>query len=532
MLRRIDSTESSRVTAAELRDSQAFESLLGEISSRLLAVPLEGVDDEIRRSLEKLIRFFGADRGAIGRVAPDGTVVATHSWEKEGIIPSPTGALTALPNYSEVIRRGQPFLARTLDEVPQEWQPELEYARRVGMKSQITFPLRAGNQVIGAIAMASMAAERDWSVTLGPRLRLLGEILANALLRREQEAALQKSLREIEKLNERLEAETDYLREEMRGVHGFDEIVGESESLRRVLRLVEQVAPTDVSVLLSGETGTGKELVARAIHACSPRTARPLVVVNCAALPGTLIESELFGYERGAFTGALQTRPGRFEVADGGTLFLDEIGDLSLELQIKLLRVLQEKTLERLGSSKTRPVDVRVIAATHHNLDEAVRAGRFRADLYYRLKVFPIVVPPLRERREDIPALVWYFIHRRQASLHRSITRVPERTMQRLKTYDWPGNVRELQHVVERALILSHDGSLRIDESPQAEGVRGGNGKGNGSDTLADVERAHVLRILEDCDWKVAGAGGAAERLGLNRSTLRARMAKLRIERP
>src|SRR5262245_20896553 len=389
-----ETRETTRRTASEVRDSSGFERLLGEISSRLLAVPLEKVDDEIRSSLRKFILFFGADRGSIGRVMPDGTVQATHTWSKEGILPAPSGPLDALPNYSKLIRRGEPLVARTVDEIPKDWHTELEYVRRVGIKSQITFPLRAGDRVIGAIAMAAMRAERDWSLAIGPRLQLLGEILANALLRREQEAALQKSLREIERLNERLEAETDYLREEIRGVHGFEEIVGESEPLRRVLHLVEQVAPTDVAVLVSGETGTGKELIARAIHSRSSRSSGPLVVVNCAALPGTLIESELFGYERGAFTGALQTRVGRFEVADGGTLFLDEVGDLPLELQIKLLRILQEKTLERLGSTRTRHVDVRVIAATHQNLDEAVRAGRFRADLYYRLKVFPITVPP------------------------------------------------------------------------------------------------------------------------------------------
>ena len=530
MLQPIETSETTRRTAAELRDSLAFESLLGEISSRLLAVPLEEVDDEIRSSLQKFILFFGADRGSIGRVMPDGNVWATHTWAKDGIIPAPSGALTALPNYSDLIRRGEPFVVRRLDEVPETWVPELEYARRVGLQSQMTLPLRVGAQVVGAIAMASMTIERDWSLNLGPRLQLLGEILASALLRREQERALQTSLQEIQKLNERLEAETDYLREEIRGVHGFDEIVGDSEALRRVLHLVEQVAPTETSVLLWGETGTGKELIERAIHARSARSGGPLVVVNCAALPGTLIESELFGYERGAFTGALQTRVGRFEVADGGTLFLDEIGDLSFELQVKLLRILQEKTLERLGSTKTRRVDVRVIAATHQNLEDAVREGRFRADLYYRLKVFPITIPPLRERREDIPMLAWYFVHRRQAGLHRSITRITEKTMQRLKAYDWPGNVRELQNVVERALILSPEGILNVEEMPGAAGHAPGNG--NGGDRLDEVERSHVIRVLEECRWKVAGPGGAAERLGLNRSTLRARMAKLRIDRP
>ncbi len=293
---------------------------------------------------------------------------------------------------------------------------------------------------------------------------------------------------------------------------------------------MEQVAPTGAAVLLTGETGTGKELVARAIHRRSAREQRPFVAVNCAALPGPLIESELFGYERGAFTGALQRRLGRFEVASGGTIFLDEIGDIPGDIQGRLLRVLQEGTFERLGSSHTIRTDVRVIAATNRDLEAAVAEGRWRADLYYRLKVFPIEVPPLRERRGDIPLLVWYFVTRKRATLGRAVTRIPDRTMTALERYDWPGNVRELENVIERALILSPGDTLVVDERTFSIAARAR--PESGTWRLEDVERAHILKVLGDCDWRISGRGNAAERLGMNRSTLRSRMEKLAIERP
>ncbi len=339
-----------------------------------------------------------------------------------------------------------------------------------------------------------------------------------------------RALEEISRLKERVEAENLVLRENAHGTRSFNEIVGRSPALAHVLHLVEQVAPTGTAVLLTGETGTGKELVARAIHARSTRQDRPLVPVNCAALPGTLIESELFGYERGAFTGALQRRLGRFEVASGGTIFLDEISDLPPDIQGRLLRVLQEGTFERLGSSHTIKVDVRVVAATNRDLAAAVADGRWRADLYYRLRVFPIEVPPLRERREDIPLLVWYFVTRKRAPLGRNVSRITDRAMAALQRYDWPGNIRELENVIERALILSPGETLVLDERSLAEPGRGR--PESGSTRLEEIERAHILRVLSDCGWRISGKGNAAERLGMNRSTLRSRMEKLGIDRP
>jgi transcriptional regulator with GAF, ATPase, and Fis domain len=346
----------------------------------------------------------------------------------------------------------------------------------------------------------------------------------------ETKAALEASLREVSELKERLEAENVVLQQEIRHQRGFDEIVGTSPALARVLAQVEQVAPTDAAVLLLGETGTGKELVARAIHDRSRRRDRPLVTVNCAALPATLVESELFGYEKGAFTGALQRTIGRFEVAHGGTLFLDEIGELPLDVQAKLLRVLQTGQFERLGAPRTHRADVRLVAATNRDLEREVREGRFRKDLYYRLSVFPIALPPLRERREDVPLLVWHFIERRQADLGRSVKRVPERLMRAFSAHDWPGNVRELENVVERALILTSGATLAADPAfLEAAPIVSPVGP---RASLADAERAHIQAVLEECGWRVSGKGNAAERLGLKRSTLQFRMKKLAIERP
>jgi transcriptional regulator with PAS, ATPase and Fis domain len=347
---------------------------------------------------------------------------------------------------------------------------------------------------------------------------------------KQAQEGLQQALGEIARLKERLQAENLYLQEEIKGAFNFDDIVGESASLRRVFHKVEQVAPTDSNVLILGETGTGKELIARAIHSRSPRQHRPLVKVNCAALPSTLIESEFFGHEKGAFTGALTRKIGRFELADGGTIFLDEIGDLALELQAKLLRVLQEGEFERIGSTTTLKVNVRVIAATNRKLEKEVAAGTFRPDLYYRLSVFPIELPPLRERRDDIPLLVWFFVGRSQRKLGKSITEIPKRIMDALISYSWPGNVRELENVIERAVILSPGPTLRVDESfvrvvPRHAATTSGR-------SLEEIERAHILRVIEECGGRIKGSNNAAARLGLNPSTLRSRMKKLSIQRP
>jgi len=295
--------------------------------------------------------------------------------------------------------------------------------------------------------------------------------------------------------------------------------------MKDVLSQTEMVAKQNTSVLILGETGTGKELLARAIHNISPRKDRVMIKVNCAALPATLIESELFGREKGAFTGALTRQLGRFEAASGSTIFLDEIGDLPLEMQAKLLRVLHDGQFERLGSAESVTVDVRVIAATNHNLEQEMREGRFRQDLYYRLSVFPITVPPLRERREDIPLLVWSFVREFGESMGKSISEISKKDMDTLKSYFWPGNVRELKNIIERAMILSTGATLHLDP------MSSGDVEAMHSMTLEGVEKSHILEVVESTGWKISGRNGAAEVLGLKESTLRARMKKLGIQR-
>jgi formate hydrogenlyase transcriptional activator len=343
----------------------------------------------------------------------------------------------------------------------------------------------------------------------------------------------------MEQEKSRLQAQNTYLQEEIRNEHNFVEIIGNSVALRAVLQQVERVAATDTTVLISGETGTGKELVARAIHDSGARKGRPLVKVNCGAISAGLVESELFGHVKGAFTGALSNRDGRFKVADRGTIFLDEVGELPLDTQVKLLRVLQERQFEPIGSDKTITVDVRIIAATNHNLDDAVRTGTFRADLLYRLNVFPIQVPPLRERASDVPLLVKLFVQRYGARLGKKVTQVPDETMRRLVEYSWPGNVRELQNVLERAVILSAEPTLEVD--PAVLPAPGGKSlpapaapaaaAARALPSLEEVERSHILVALEQTGWVIEGSKGAAAILKIHPNTLRSRLERLGIKR-
>jgi PAS domain S-box-containing protein len=360
-------------------------------------------------------------------------------------------------------------------------------------------------------------------VSIGGRDYILGVTLDVSPLK-QTEAELRRALSELHDLRGRLELENAYLRQEI--AHEPREIIGDSPAMQRVLGQAELVARTGSTVLLLGETGAGKELIARAIHRQSPRVGRALVKVNCAALPTTLVESELFGREKGAYTGALTRQAGRFEAADGSTLFLDEIGELPRELQAKLLRVLQDGEFERLGSTKTIRVDVRVIAATNRDLAQDVRAGRFREDLFYRLNVFPIQVPPLRDRREDILPLVWAFVREFEGTMGKRIETLPRKRAEALVAYPWPGNVRELRNVIERAMIVS-PGSTLLAEAPAAEGSPAHHQPAR----LADVERRHIRDTLEATGWRIRGPGGAANRLGLKPTTLESRMAKLGIKR-
>lgn len=370
----------------------------------------------------------------------------------------------------------------------------------------------------------------------GPALLYEGDASADFLVitviditdRKRAEEALEMSLSEVEKLKKQLEEENLYLKNEIKLTHNFEEIIGRSEVLKNILGKVEQVAATDSTVLILGETGTGKELISRAIHNISGRCDRPLVKVNCAALPANIIESELFGHEKGAFTGAYTRKIGRFELANRGTIFLDEIGELPVDLQVKLLRVLQDSEFQRLGNPRTIKVDVRIIAATNRDLEKAIKNSTFREDLYYRLNVFPIKAPSLRDRKEDIPFLVNHFIKKFCKKIGRKIEIIPQKVMDGLLTYDWPGNIRELENIIERAVIVCQGKRLEAGDWLPQKSMPAGT---QDLTTLEEIEKAHILKVLESTRWQVSGEKGAAKILGLNQNTLVSRLKKLNIRR-
>ena len=504
---------------------QNFERLSATLSSQFARLHVEQIGPAILGALEEVGRAIDVEACALIEFT-EGAISAVHAW--------PTGeaafGLATCPPRWLMDRLAR----REVVSIPDGEQPAGagDEARHAAERSGLGVPVVVAEQVVCALVIWSRRSRR-WSDPVVERVRLIAEIFGVALQRCRQETALRVSVATIERLNARLAADNVYLQEEIKTYHDFDDIVGEGTSLGLALTRLGQVAPMNSSVLLLGETGTGKELFARAVHARSRRRNRALVRVNCAALPPTLVESELFGHEKGAFTGAVSMRQGRFELADGGTIFLDEIGDLQPEIQAKLLRVLQEGEFERVGSSRTQKADVRVIAATHRDLEADVAAGRFRPDLYYRLSVFPIYLPALRERVEDIPSLVWFFIQRLQRDLGRRITKVPQAVMSALQQHGWPGNVRELENVIERAMIRSTGDTLMLDETfarakrPAVDGTNT-----TTADTLDAIQRAHIETVLSECGWKINGRRNAAERLGLHPNTLRFRMKKLGIVCP
>jgi formate hydrogenlyase transcriptional activator len=418
-------------------------------------------------------------------------------------------------------------------------QYQSEVVRRLraeGLETICCIPLTNRGRTFGSLNLAS----RRTDVFSAPDIELVQQVAAQIAIAVENALAF----KEIDVLKDKLAEEKLYLEEEIRNTFNFEEIIGESQAIRRVLAQVELVAPAGTTLLIQGETGTGKEVIARAVHNLSPRRERTFVKINCAAIPSGLLEAELFGHERGAFTGALNQKIGRFELADRGTLFLDEVGDIPLELQPKLLRVLQEQEFERLGSNRTQRVDVRVVAATNRDLPKLVAERAFRSDLYYRLNVFPIYIPALRERREDVPLLVRYFVQKFSRRLNKTVEYVPADAMDALANYAWPGNIRELENLIERAVLLSPGKELRV---PLAELKSGGAITDSSSSftsltssvssissisTLEEAERQHILRALRQTEWRIAGLKGAAALLGMKRTTLQARMRKLGIRRP
>jgi formate hydrogenlyase transcriptional activator len=420
------------------------------------------------------------------------------------------------------------FHGAELDQFPAEL---VRVLREKGIASVCCVPLLSKGQAFGTLNLASRRLD---AFTDGDA-DLLNRVAAQIAVAVENALAF----KEIDSLKNKLAVEKHYLEEEIRNEFNFEEIVGESPVIRRALAQVELAAPGDTTVLILGETGTGKELIARAIHNLSPRRERTFVKINCAAIPSGLLESELFGHERGAFTGAINQKVGRFELADKGTIFLDEVGDIPLELQPKLLRVLQEHEFERLGATRTVRVDARVVAATNADLGRLVAERKFRSDLFYRLNVFPIQIPPLRDRREDIPLLVRYFVQKFSRSLNKLVQYVPSDAMDALVAYSWPGNIRELENLLERAVILSPGKELRVPfselrnaMSTPVEETAVAISASAPVATLEEAEREHILRALRQTEWRIAGQRGAAAVLGMKRTTLQARMRKLGIRRP
>ena len=413
---------------------------------------------------------------------------------------------------------------------------EDKFPRENGIEAAVGVPIFSSKngEIIGHILVvdpAPVTTEKNQTSILKIFAARAGAEIERMKAEKDLEKAneeLKMRLKEIEGLKNQLQLENKYLQEEIKLTYNFEEIISRSKDFQKILQQIQQVAATDATVLVLGESGTGKELIARAVHNISNRSKRPLVKVNCATLPANLIESELFGHEKGAFTGAMERKIGRFELADGGSIFLDEIGELPVELQAKLLRVLQEGEFERLGNPKTMKVNVRVIAATNRNLQQAIAKKEFREDLYYRLNVFPILCPPLRDRKEDIPLLVKHFCQKHEGKIGRKITHVPTKVMEALMNYDWPGNIRELENIIERAMILSQHGTLEYGDWIPVEKV--GETKSTAA-RLEDVEKDHILDTLKKTGWKVSGEKGAARILGLNPTTLEARMKKLGIKR-
>ena len=526
-----------------------FEDLASDISARFVKYPPNQPDDEITRTLDRIRHFFGVDCCSLMEVLSDRREIhVVHMSHEEESKPL-TVAMEIFTRspwfYHRLVEQGEPMVFSSCEQLPPEVSGEWASCGKSGVRAMLIPLLGIEGQLKHVIGLWSDGSGREWPAAYLRRLRLLGEIFAQALIYRRDQEALLKSKRElaeafgeIKRLKEQIEAKNKPPREEIISSTGFRGIIGVSDPLKYVLYRVRQVAGTKTTVLLMGETGTGKGLFAQALHELSGRRSKPFVKVNCAGLPANLIESELFGREKGAFTGSTARQIGRFELANGGTIFLDEIGELPLDLQTKLLKVIDDEEFERLGSPRTIKVDVRIIASTNKNLEEEVEKGRFRKDLFYRLNVFSITIPPLRDRKQDIPLLVKFYVEKFGKIHGKGKKEVPENTMKALGNYFWPGNVRELINAIERAVIISDGPELplevQIDAMPLdhgqekvPKGIEERESKG-----LVEMEREYILAMLREIGWRIEGRNGAAQLLRINPSTLRSRMKKLGIKRP
>jgi formate hydrogenlyase transcriptional activator len=519
---------SGRIAAQKARRQMEFETALAGLSAVFINLSPEYADQEITNGLKTLARAVDGHRATLAQMeATSGDFLVTHCWADEGYPEFPKRFVRGiLPWLTGRIKAGETVCLEKPEDLPPEARGEKEYMESLGVVSTLVVPVYVGGKLTGGMSCDAFGKHQKWDAALISRVKGVADIFANALARKQADESLRQAYAEIHELKEQLEKENAYLREEIDLEQHHNAVVGNSAAIRAVLKKAEQVASTDSTVLILGETGTGKELIARTIHEMSGRNKRPMVKTNCAALPATLIESELFGREKGAYTGALAREIGRFELADQSTIFLDEIGEIPPEVQSKLLRMLQEGQFERLGSAKTIEVNVRVIAATSRNLQAMVKDGKFREDLFYRLNVFPIVIPPLRERPEDIPALVWHILKELGARMGRNVEGVHAKTMREFQRYSWPGNVRELRNIIERNLILS-TGPILQAEFPELEQT-----SNRGMRRLDEMEAEYFLSVLQSTRWRVRGTAGAAEVLGLKPTTLEAKLKKLGIRRP
>ena len=504
-----------------------FEALLSALSAEFINMDVSEVDVRVVQGLKRVHDFLGYDRVTIWQFSPvDGRCYLTYSHSLADIKQPPPNIDDIIPVWVNMARQGEMFKVDDVENLPDKFWREKKYGKdQGGIKSMFFIPLRVGAEIHGLISVVSYRRKRQWIDLFIQRLRLLGEIFANAIERKRIDQKMQLAFAEIEQLRDRLQAENLFLRDQIDIELKHEEIIGESEAIKKVLLQARQVATTGSTVLIQGETGTGKELIARTIHNQSACRERPMIKLNCAALPATLIEAELFGREKGAYTGATTRQIGRFEAADGSTIFLDEIGELPLELQSKLLRVLQEGQFERLGSNDPVTVDVRVIAATNRDLAQLVKDGRFRRDLFYRLNVFPISLPPLRDRKEDIPLLIWAMVKELGKVFGKTFESIPKKNIDTLECYSWPGNIRELRNTIERAMILNNGPTLVVEISSNSAETA------PLSYSLKCVERTHILATLEKTGWRVRGKSGAAALLEVPPSTLESKMKKLAIKR-
>ncbi len=526
----LDKTEQNKKV---LQERLRFEEIISEIQGRIIECSSSNIDPVVNDGLKRIGNHFDADIVGLVRMTEGGKLLpGNHLWLSEKSDSNKMASFVLDREYPNVFSHflKEDILIFSSREEHPEWPEQMEFLNYMNVEAGVVVRLDSKKPPIELLGINVIGFKHSWPKGIEKRILYIGRMISSAIYKKRTEQKLQQAHSEIIQLKDRLQAENIYFQEEIKTKYNFRQIIGKSEALSYVLFILEKYTPIENTVLIEGKTGTGKELFARAIHNGSPRKDRPLFKVNCAALSPNLIESELFGHEKGAFTGAYKQQIGRFELADGATFFLDEVGELPLELQPKLLRVLEEGKFERLGNPNSISVDVRIIAATNRDLKKEVKEGRFREDLYYRLNVFTLTVPPLRERIEDIPLLVKHFVQEICRKSGKQITNIPQSTMHTLQRYNWPGNVRELENVIERAVVTSAGNSLHLmdkldkyDDSDFIDEPRV---------SLEKMERQYIIEVLEETFWRIEGKDGAAKILELHPNTLRARIRKLNIQKP